>query len=140
MLQGGETGAHGGAVHASNGAAVTAFSVELSGNRAGGDGGAVSALGARLVEAEACNVTANSCGGDGGGVSVAGAGAKFVGTGSNFSWNEAGADGGGLRASTGAVVGLEGCQFEGNTAEVSFLVREALLDLRLGESLEGCRR
>lgn len=117
VLQGGEAGVHGGAVHVTDGAAVTASFVELSGNRAvGGNGGAVSALGARLVEAEACNVTANSCGGNGGGVSVAGT--AFVGTGSNFTGNEAEADGGGLRASTGAVVELERCRFDGNTAEV----------------------
>ena len=118
VLQDGEAGAHGGAVHASNGAAVAAVSVQLSGNRAGGDGGAVSVLGARLVEAEACNITANSCGGNGGGVSVVGG--DFVGTGSNFSRNEADADGGGLRASTGAEVELEGCLFDGNAAEVGW--------------------
>eukprot|EP00903_Cladosiphon_okamuranus_P009052 g8654.t1 len=115
-LQDGEAGAHGGAVHASDGAAVTVSSVELSGNRADEDGGAVSAFGARLFEAVACNVTANICGGNGGGVSVTGA--AFVGTRSNFTGNKAGADGGGLRASTGGVVELEGCRFEGNAAEL----------------------
>lgn len=120
VLQDGMAGTHGGAVHASDGAAVTAVSVELSQNHADGDGGAVSALGARLVEAEACNVTANSCGGNGGGVSVADA--AFVGTRSSFTRNEAEADGGGLRASTGAAVELEGCRFSGNVARVGLRV------------------